>query len=110
MIHVRKVEHEYFEALRTGRKRFELRKEKVDEEPFSAGDFLALNEWTKSETTQISADGRLYAELPCGHYTGRCLLFEILYVLRGHELQLTGTVILSLSLRPLSPDDVAAIR
>ena len=110
MIHVRKVLPEYFEALRTGRKRFELRGERDADEPFAAGDFLALNEWTKSETTQISADGRLYAELPCGHYTGRCLLFEILYVLRGHELQQPGTVILSLSLRPLSPDDVAAIR
>ena len=110
MIHVRKVLPEYFEALRTGRKRFELRKEEEGEEPFSAGDFLALNEWTNSEATQIYADGMPVAELPCGHYTGRCLFFEILYVLRGHELQQPGTVILSLSLRPLCGDDVAAIR
>ena len=109
MIHVRKVEHEYFEALRTGRKRFELRKEEEGEEPFSAGDFLALNEWLpQREIPSLSPD--VPPALFEGRYTGRCLLFEILYVLRGHELQQPGTVILSLSLRPLSPDDVAAIR
>ena len=108
MIHVKKVLPEYFEALRTGRKRFELRKEEEGEEPFSAGDFLALNEWDPEGGAQLFQEDRLIAS--AGHYTGRCLLFEILYVLRGHELQLTGTVILSLSLRPLSPDDVAAIR
>ena len=108
MIHVRKVLPEYFEALRTGRKRFELRKEEEGEEPFSAGDFLALNEWDPEGGAQLFQENRLIAA--AGHYTGRCLLFEILYVLRGHELQQPGTVILSLSLRPLSPDDVAAIR
>ena len=104
MIHVRKVLPEYFEALRTGRKRFELRKEEEGEEPFSAGDFLALNEWDEG----LTQGGFIAGAVP--HYTGRCLLFEILYVLRGHELQQPGTVILSLSLRPLGPDDVAAIR
>ena len=110
MIHVRKVLPEYFEALRTGRKRFELRKEEESEEPFSTGDFLALNEWIESETTEVSAGGKVYEKYSSGHYTGRCLFFEILYVLRGHELQQPGTVILSLSLRPLCGDDVAAIR
>ena len=104
MIHVRKVLPEYFEALRTGRKRFELRKEEEGEEPFSAGDFLALNEFYTGETD----GGFIAGAVP--RYTGRCLLFEILYVLRGHELQKPGTVILSLSLRPLCGDDVAAIR
>ena len=98
MIHVKKVMPEYFEALRTGRKRFELRREEEDEPSFNVGDFLAVNEY----------DPTLEALAEC--YTGRCLLFEILYVLRGHELQQPGTVILSLSLRPLSPGDVAAIR
>ena len=98
MIHVRKVLPEYFEALRTGRKRFELRKEEPDEPSFAVGDFLAVNEY--EPTLEPLAE--------C--YTGRCLLFEILYVLRGHELQQPGTVILSLSLRPLCGDDVAAIR
>ena len=98
MIHVRKVLPEYFEALRTGRKRFELRREEEDEPFFNVGDYLAVNEY----------DPTLEALAEC--YTGRCLLFEILYVLRGHELQQPGTVILSLSLRPLCGDDVAAIR
>ena len=84
MIHVRKVLPEYFEALRTGRKRFELRKEEPDEPSFAVGDFLAVNEY--EPTLEPLAE--------C--YTGRCLLF--------------GTVILSLSLRPLCGDDVAAIR
>ena len=110
MIHVRKVAPEYFEALRSGRKRFELRDERDAEEPFAAGDFLALNEWAESETTQVSADGKLYEKFSSGHYTGRCLLFEILYVLRNYELLTPGAVCLSLSLRPLRPDDVAAIR
>ena len=98
MIHVRKVLPEYFGALRTGRKRFELRREEEDEPSFNVGDYLAVNEY----------DPTLEALAEC--YTGRCLLFEILYVLRGHELQQPGTVILSLSLRPLCGDDVAAIR
>lgn len=98
MIHVKKVLPEYFEALRTGRKRFELRKEEPGDPPFIAGDFLAVNEY--DPTLEILNE--------C--YTGRCLLFEILYVLRGHELQQPGTAILSLSLRPLTPEDVAAIR
>ena len=99
MIHVRKVLPEYFEALRTGRKRFELRKEEPDEPSFAVGDFLAVNEY--EPTLEPLAE--------C--YTGRCLLFEILYVLRNYDAYLTeGTAVLSLSLRPLGPDDVAAIR
>lgn len=108
MIHVRKVKPEFFEALRTGRKRFELRKEEEGEEPFTAGDFLALNEWNPDGGAQLFQENRLVATAGC--YTGRCLLFEILYVLRGHELQQPGTAILSLSLRPLCPEDVASIR
>ena len=98
MIHVRKVLPEYFEALRTGRKRFELRDERDADEPFAAGDFLALNEYDP---------GPPYEE---GHYTGRCLLFKILYVLRNYELLTPGAVALSLSMRPLDPEDIAAIR
>lgn len=108
MIHVLKVEPAYFEALRTGRKRFELRKEEEGEEPFTAGDFLALNEWDPEGGAQLFQNNVRVATAGC--YTGRCLLFEILYVLRGHELQLRGTVILSLSMRPLCPGDVASIR
>lgn len=108
MIHVRKVAPEYFEALRSGRKRFELRDERDAEEPFAAGDFLALNEWDPEGGAQLFQENRLIAT--AGHYTGRCLLFEILYVLRNYELLTPGAVCLSLSLRPLRPDDVAAIR
>lgn len=98
MIHVRKVEPKYFEALRTGRKRFELRDERDAEVPFTAGDYLALNEWDPG------------GHICEGHYTGRCLLFEILYVLRNYQLLQPGAVCLSLSLRPLGAEDVAAIR
>ena len=106
MIHVRKVLPEYFTALQTGRKRFELRNEFDAEEPFAVGDFLALNEYDPG--TYTTPGGYIHAGEP--HYTGRCLLFEILYILRNNELLPDGVACLSLSLRPLGPDDVAAIR
>lgn len=98
MIHVRKIDQKYFEALRSGRKRFELRDERDAEVPFACGDFLALNEWDSA------------GHVAEGHYTGRCLLFEILYILRDYKLLQPGVVCLSLSLRPLGADDVAAIQ
>lgn len=92
MIHVRKIDPEYFEALLSGRKRFELRREEQGEPPFAVGDYLGLNEYDRI--------------IEPGVYTGRCLLFEITYVLRDHDLQKDGTAILGLRLKPLSWDDV----
>jgi len=46
MEHELKIFPEYFEALETGRKRFELRKNDRD---FSEGDILILREWKDGE-------------------------------------------------------------
>lgn len=96
MIHVRKVAPEYFEALLSGKKRFEIRREEPGEEKFAVGDYLGLNEYDNggSHTERHS------------RFTGRCLLFRITYILRGHELLKDGTAILGLQLMPLSFDDV----
>ena len=91
MIHVRKVLPEYFNALLDGTKRFELRREDPDAPRFAVGDYLALNEYD-----------------PCRHaapddlYTGRCLLFEISYVLRDFEGLAADYVVLGLRTTPLS--------
>lgn len=90
MIHAKKILPEYFEASLAGRKPFELRREDPDEPTYCVGDYLALNEFDPSE--EPVGDG----------FTGRCLLYEITYVLRGHELLQPGTVILGLRLKPLS--------
>ena len=56
----KKILPQYFEAVKDGRKNFELRK---DEDDAQVGDTLVLNEWD-------------------GEYTGRCETREIKYVLR----------------------------
>ena len=63
MIHALKILPEYFEAVASGKKLFEIREEDRAV-PFQVGDFLALNEYEK------------------GAYTRRCCLVEVVYVLR----------------------------
>ena len=91
MIHVKKVLPEYFEALRNGSKRFELRREDPDDPCYAVGDYLALNE----------IDPERQAE-PSEMYTGRCLVFEITYVLREREWLAPGCAALSLAPTALS--------
>lgn len=91
MIHVKKVKPEYFDASHRGDKLFELRRPDTEEPTYAVGDFLALNEWK---------DDR---------YTGRCLLFRVLYVLdAAHSCGcLTdGSVALGLRRLPLGPEDL----
>ena len=97
MIHAKKVERKYFEALLRGEKTFELRREEPGEAPFACGDYLALNEW-ESERPEI---------VP--RYTGRCLLYWITYVLRDYHLLEPGAVALSLRLMPLSGEDLQTL-
>lgn len=66
MIHQLKCETQYFEALTSGLKPFEIRKNDRD---FRVGDFLALNE--------IIFD-RIDGEIVC---TGRCCLVKVMYIL-----------------------------
>ena len=80
MIHAKKCEPEYFNAVASGEKPFEVR---VEDETarFLVGDFLALNEYG-----DIDGHGR--------DYTGRSCLLEITYTLRDPRFVKEGTVIL----------------
>lgn len=55
---------EYFQALESGDKKFELRK---NDRPFGVGDKLILQEYNPNT----------------GEYTGRCIDFTISYILRN---------------------------
>lgn len=79
MTHELKILPEYFDAVRDGRKRFELRQNDRD---FHEGDSLVLREWDQEE----------------GGYTGRSLKAEIPYILYGPCFGLEdGWAILSLA-------------
>lgn len=61
-IHELKILPEYFDAIRNGKKYFELRKNDRD---YRTGDILLLREWKD------------------GEYTGRTIKREIIYILEG---------------------------
>ena len=65
MIHALKIYPEYFDGVRKGKKRFELRKNDRD---FHVGDCLALNEW----------DGE--------RYTGRSILVKVNYMMNPNDV------------------------
>lgn len=67
MIHELKTWPEYFESVLKGEKTFEYR---VDDRGFNVGDILTLKEWNP-DTKQ---------------YTGRTLIKEVTYILRGSEI------------------------
>lgn len=77
MIHALKIEKQYFEAVASGRKTFELRK---NDRAFMVGDFLALNEVGSDRIT----------------YTGRCCLVEVDYILDSEEYLQPGFVALAI--------------
>ena len=62
MQHDLKILPQYFEAVKTGKKKFELRKNDRD---YKVGDEIHLEEWE-----------------PAGGYTGRDIVKEITYVLK----------------------------
>lgn len=97
MIHAKKILPEYFEASLKGLKPFEIREEKPNEPRYTVGDYLALNEWEPEP--EALGDG----------YTGRCLLYEITYVLRDFELLQPGAVALGLRLMPLNITELRAM-
>lgn len=65
MIHALKIYPEYFEAIRNGKKKFELRDNDRD---FHVGDYLALNEWDDDV------------------YTGRTELVKVTYMLNPNDI------------------------
>ena len=77
MIHAIKISPKYFEGVRSGAKRFELRKNDRD---YQVGDYLALNEWDGSA------------------YTGRAELVKVTYALNPNAMMTCqdGFVILSI--------------
>ena len=77
MIHELKCIPEYFEAVSSGDKTFEVRK---NDRPFAASDFIALNEYGTDTG-----------------YTGRCALLEITYILDNPDYCKEGYVTLGLS-------------
>lgn len=97
MIHAKKIRPEYFEASLKGLKPFEIRAEAPGEPRYAVGDYLALNEWEPEP--EALGDG----------YTGRCLLYEITYVLRDFELLQPGAVALGLRLMPLNLAELRAM-
>lgn len=64
MIHALKIDPIYFDEVRNGNKRFELRNNDRD---FRVGDYLALNEWD-------------------GMYTGRSELVKVTYMLNPNDI------------------------
>lgn len=58
---------EFFEAVRTGRKRFEMR---YDDRGYAVGDMLFLQEWDPQTEK----------------YSGDACNAEVLYLVRGHEV------------------------
>ena len=74
MIHELKCEKQYFEAVASGKKTFEVRH---NDRPFMVGDYLALNEVIV--TAESYADNMPAKQ--CTEYTGRCCLVEVVYIL-----------------------------
>ena len=65
MVHALKIYPEYYEAVKSGKKPFEVRKNDRD---FKVGDILALNEFDPLEGEK-------------GQYTGRATFQRISYIL-----------------------------
>ncbi len=80
MVHAVKIYPEYYEAVKSGSKPFEIRKNDRD---YKVGDILALNEF--------SPDGA-----GNGKYTGRAIIAKISYVLTNSEFCKRGYVALGL--------------
>lgn len=81
MTHTLKIQSEYFEAIRSGIKRFEVRRD--DRTPrYAVGDTLLLQE--------ITADGT---------YTGRDVSVFVDYIYRGHIGLQDGYCIMSIRLK-----------
>lgn len=80
MVHALKIYPEYYEAVKSGKKPFEVRKNDRD---FKVGDILALNEFDLLERK--------------GQYTGRAIFQRITYILADEAYCKTGFVIIGIS-------------
>lgn len=98
MIHAVKCYSEFFEELMSGEKSFEVRK---GDRPYEVGDYLAVNEFIPDNPDPYddywespNADRRRKTE--GGRYSGRCMLFEITYVMKCEEYTKEGMFILGI--------------
>ncbi len=77
MIHALKITPNYYEAVKTGAKPFEVRK---NDREFVVGDYLALNEYNAEEQK----------------HTGRAVLAKVLYILGDEQFVPQGFVIMGI--------------
>ena len=75
MVHALKITPEYYEAVRAGIKKFEVRE---NDRNFKTGDYLALNELDDTRT----------------EYTGRAMLVKITYILDDEKYCKKGFVVM----------------
>lgn len=86
MIHELKTDPKYFSAVRSGEKRFELRRNDRD---FHVGDYLALNEYDRTAKT----------------YTGRSELVQVIYMLNPNDVMTCRGNFVILSILKISSFD-----
>lgn len=96
MIHEVKCSPEYFAALKSGAKTFEVRKK---DRPYQLGDILAVNEFAQFEYKFGSDEiyERFSRTSDNGRYSGDCLLFKITYILDDPQFCKDGMVVLGLA-------------
>ncbi len=92
--HELKVWPEFYAALASGEKTFELRR---DDRGFNVGDVLYLREWRRLRIV----DGQAL-----GEYTGRAMQRSITYILSGCGLE-PGIVCMALSQGPMSTEELS---
>lgn len=95
MIHELKCEQQYFEAVASGKKTFEVR---CNDRNFKPGDFLALNEVVV--TANSSAGNVVIASTT--EYTGRCCLVEVVYILEDKANRFLQPGYVCMAIRPCS--------
>lgn len=97
MIHSVKCSPEYFSALKSGIKTFEVRKK---DRPYQIGDFLAVNEFAPFDY-QFGSEDELESFSRVingtGRYSGNCLMFKITYILDDPQFCKDGMVVLGLA-------------
>ena len=97
--HTLKVEHEYMDALKSGEKTFEVRR---DDRGFQKGDKLLLCRYGKCRQGGLfygfmSNDGTVVSSFPTGTKVD-CIERKIIYVLTGGQFGIEpGYVVLGLS-------------
>ena len=91
MIHELKCAKEYFEAVVSGKKTFEVRK---NDRQYEEGDFLAMNEVQYVSEIRKDGDGTITEQVL--NYTGRSCLVQVVYILNDDRYLKPGYVCMSI--------------